>query len=117
MAYYPDGSRMRQVVDVLTESGPMDLAQMSASVDMCRHTTWKCLHALVSDGTITYSTVTTRHGHLKHIYELEDFLDMDEQRSERLVSALERIADCMEQNAKPKGPKRETKDVNEEETK
>ncbi len=121
MAFYSDDRRREVVVDCLRRHGPMPQKELYERIapHMQRKTGWKALCSLEDDGMVVRTAEISPTGHKRFRFSLEDWYAMTDEQRERMVTAMESIAESMREQTeimRGKRTPRETKEIHAEES-
>lgn len=105
MCFYTDEGRCRTLLDTLREMQDAgESTHQQAIIDRCtgpmgNKTAWKALKCCEQEGAVTKSVGKKPTGQTCYMFSLEDWYVLDEEQRERLIRAIERMADVQERMA------------------
>ena len=105
MCFYTDEARCRTLLDTLREMQDAgESTHQQAIIDRCtgpmgNKTAWKALKTCEQEGAVTKTQGLKPTGQTCYFFRLEDWYELDEEQRERLVRAIERMADVQERMA------------------
>lgn len=98
MAFYSGDERQETVMDRLRTTGGLPFQELSDSLssEMAYKTVWKACQCLIVAGIVRREEEVGLSGHKRFRLVLEEWYALDDTQRERMVAAMERMADAME---------------------